>query len=238
VIATKAGLTRQAPGVWAPVGRPEYLRQKSGSACALGVERIDLLQLQSHRSKCPVAESLAPLSALQKEGKIAHIGLSEVDVKQFEERELATIVSVQNLFNLTNRSAEPARSCDAPLASRYSLVSLATGALAKPAAPLQMLAEEASRQPLTIGLAWLLKRRKSCCDPGYLHREAPRENVAGAELELSDANSRLSQRALAAPLAPRRARRWLRRTWGRDVSDVGIDVTSRSASGKPIDSAS
>ena len=98
VIATKVGFTRQGPGVWTPVGRPEYLRQQVElNLRHLGVERIDLLQLHRIDPAVPVADQIGELGALQAEGKIAHIGLSEVSVAQIEQaREVAPIVSVQN----------------------------------------------------------------------------------------------------------------------------------------------
>ncbi len=109
VIATKAGLTRPGPGDWKPVGRPEYLRQQCElSLRRLGVETHDLFQLHRIDPEVPVAEQVGELAELQKEGKIRHIGLSEIDVSQLEEaQKTAKIASVQNLFNLTNRDAEP-----------------------------------------------------------------------------------------------------------------------------------
>ncbi|HVW48411.1 MAG TPA: aldo/keto reductase, partial [Solirubrobacterales bacterium] len=109
VIATKAGLSRSGPGDWRPLGRPEYLRQQCEmSLRRLGLDTIDLFQLHRIDPKVPLAEQVGELANLQQEGKIRHIGLSEVDVPQLEEaQKTAKIVSVQNLFNLTNRTAEP-----------------------------------------------------------------------------------------------------------------------------------
>ena len=108
VIATKAGFTRSGPGAWAPVGRPEYLRQAVElSLRHLGLERIDLLQLHRIDPKVPVAEQLGVLAEMQAEGKIRHLGLSEVSVDEIEEAtKTAPIVSVQNLYNLSQRDAE------------------------------------------------------------------------------------------------------------------------------------
>jgi pyridoxine 4-dehydrogenase len=109
VIATKAGFTRQGPNQWTPVGRPEYLRQQTEmSLRILGVERIDLQQLHRIDPTVPLEDQIGELKALQDEGKIRHIGLSEVSVDEVEAAsKIATIVSVQNLFNLSRRDAEP-----------------------------------------------------------------------------------------------------------------------------------
>src|SRR6478735_3540111 len=108
VIATKAGLTRSGPDDWRPVGRPEYLRQQCElSLRHLGLERIDLFQLHRIDRAVPLADQLGELVLLQDEGKIAHIGLSEVSVEDIEAASAhATIVSVQNLYNVADRKAE------------------------------------------------------------------------------------------------------------------------------------
>ncbi len=190
VIATKAGLTRQGPNIWTPVGRAEYLRQQVElSLRHLGVERIDLLQLHRIDPKVPLAESLGALTALQKEGKIRHIGLSEVSVEQLEQaRKLATIVSVQNLFNLTNRSSEPLLDHVTKLGIAFiPWFPLATGKLAGNGSPLGKLAEKHHATPSQLALAWLLKRSPAMLPiPGTSSVEHLEENIAGAELELSD----------------------------------------------------
>jgi len=108
VIATKAGLTRHGPGIWRPLGRPEYLRQQCHlSLRHLGLERIELYQLHRIDPKVALAEQLGALVELQQEGKIHHIGLSEVGVAELQEAQrTATIVSVQNLYNLLDRGDE------------------------------------------------------------------------------------------------------------------------------------
>ena len=109
VIATKAGLTRQGPGGWTPLGQPAYLRQEvEMSLRRLGLERIDLFQLHRIDPAYPVADQVGELKQLQDEGKIRHIGLSEVDRRRSwqEAQKTAEIVSVQNLYNLANRDAE------------------------------------------------------------------------------------------------------------------------------------
>lgn len=135
VIATKAGLTRQGPDQWLPVGRPEYLRQQLElSLRHLGVERIDLYQLHRIDPQVPLAEQLGALTDLQRQGKIRHIGLSEVTVAQLTEaRQHAEIVSVQNLYNLADRSAEAVlEHAEAGGIAFIPWFPMATGELARP----------------------------------------------------------------------------------------------------------
>ena len=190
VIATKAGLTRSGPGVWKPVGRPEYLRQQVElSLRHLGLEQIELLQLHRIDPKVPLAEQVGELKALQDEGKIRHIGLSEVDVDQLTEaQQTAEIVSVQNLFNLTNRSAEPLlEHCEQHDIGFIPWFPLATGELSKAGGPLQRLADEQDASPSQLALAWLLKRSEVMLPiPGTSSVEHLEENLAAAQLELTD----------------------------------------------------
>jgi len=200
VIATKAGLSRQGPGIWTPIGRAEYLRQQVElSLRHLGVDRIDLLQLHRIDPKVPLAESLGALTDLQKEGKIRHIGLSEVDVAQLEQaRELAEIVSVQNLFNLTNRAAEPLLEHVTKLGVAFiPWFPLATGKLAASGGPLDQLARKHGATPSQLALAWLLKRSPVMLPiPGTSSLAHLEENMAGAELELSEAELASIDRAV------------------------------------------
>src|ERR1700683_2671901 len=139
VIATKAGLTRAGPGDWRPVGRPEYLRQQCElSLRHLGLERIELFQLHRIDPKVPVEESLGELVKLQEEGKIRHIGLSEVTVEELERAErTATSATVQTLYNLSNRAAEPVLDhCEDHGIGFIPWFPLATGKLSEPGGPL------------------------------------------------------------------------------------------------------
>jgi len=191
VIATKAGLSRQGPNRWTPVGRPEYLRQQVElSLRHLGLERIDLLQLHRIDPQVPMAESLGELVSLQKEGKIRHLGLSEVSVAQLDAaRKIAPIVSVQNLFNLSNRSAEALLDHSAKLGVAFiPWFPLATGALARPGGPLRALAERHQATPSQLALAWLLRRSPAMLPiPGTSSVKHLEENVAAAELSLTAA---------------------------------------------------
>jgi aryl-alcohol dehydrogenase-like predicted oxidoreductase len=161
VIATKAGLARAGPGDWRPLGRPEYLRQQCElSLRHLELERIELFQLHRVDPKVPLAEQVGELKLLQDEGKIRHIGLSEVTVEQLEEaQQTATIVSVQNLYNLADRSAERLLvHAEAHGIGFIPWFPLATGALAGEEGPLARLAHQYQATPSQLALAWLLKR--------------------------------------------------------------------------------
>jgi aryl-alcohol dehydrogenase-like predicted oxidoreductase len=189
-IATKAGLTRAGPNDWRPVGRPEYLRQQAElSLRHLGVERIDLFQLHRIDEKVPLADQVGELKLLQDEGKIHHIGLSEVTVEQLEEaRGTATIVSVQNLFNLANRSAEPllehAQAHDIAFIPWFPL---ATGELARAGGPLDKLAHEVGAKPSQLAIAWLLKRSPVMLPiPGTSSVAHLEDNLAAAAIALDD----------------------------------------------------
>jgi aryl-alcohol dehydrogenase-like predicted oxidoreductase len=190
VIATKAGFTRQGPGQWTPVGLPAYLRQQAElSLRNLGLERIDLFQLHRIDPAVPVAEQIGELRLLQDEGKIRHIGLSEVTVTELQvAQRIAPIVSVQNLFNLANRSAEPL--LDYATDNGIAFIPwfpLATGALAGAGSPLARLAAGQGATPSQLALAWLLRRSPVMLPiPGTSTVSHLEDNVAGATIELTD----------------------------------------------------
>ncbi len=189
VIATKAGLTRSGPDDWRPVGRPEYLRQQVHlSLRHLGLERIDLLQLHRIDAKVPIEDQIGELALLQKEGKIRYIGLSEVNVEQLEEAsKIAEIVSVQNLYNLAKRDAEPLLElCESKNIGFIPWFPLATGALTKGEGPLGDMAKRYNAAPAQLALAWLLKRSPVMLPiPGTSSVAHVEENIASAGIELS-----------------------------------------------------
>jgi len=190
VIATKAGLTRSGPGDWRPVGRPEYLRQQCElSLRHLGLERIDLFQLHRIDAKVPVAEQIGELALLQQEGKIGHIGLSEVSVAELQQaQQTAAIVSVQNLYNLADRSAEELlEHAEANGIAFIPWFPLATGKLAADGGPLQDIATRLGASASQLALAWLLRRSPVMLPiPGTSTVAHLEDNVAAAGLELSD----------------------------------------------------
>ncbi|MFE7800820.1 aldo/keto reductase [Nocardia sp. NPDC057440] len=191
VIATKGGLTRSGPGDWRPVGRPEYLRQQLHlSLRHLGLEQIDLYQLHRIDPAVPLADQLGALVELQREGKIRHIGVSEVTVEQLKQaREIADIVSVQNLYNLANRKAEDV--LDYATAENIAFIPwfpIATGELARPGGPLDTFAAEHGASPSQLALAWLLRRSPVVLPiPGTSSVGHVEENTAAATITLSDA---------------------------------------------------
>ncbi|MGN9808617.1 aldo/keto reductase [Micromonospora sp. BQ11] len=190
VIATKAGLTRSGPGDWRPVGRPEYLRQQCElSLRHLGLDTIGLYQLHRIDPQVPLADQLGELALLQQEGKIRHIGLSEVSVEEIEAaRKITPIVSVQNLYNLADRSAEEVVDhCERTGLAFIPWFPIATGNLARPGGPLDAISTEHGATPAQLALAWLLRRSPVMLPiPGTSSVAHLEENVAAAEVTLTD----------------------------------------------------
>lgn len=189
VIATKGGLTRQGPGKWLPVGRPEYLTQcVHMSLRRLRLERIDLYQLHRIDEKVPVEESLGALTDLQKAGKIRHIGLSEVSVDEMERaRKSATIVSVQNRYNIGERQHDPVlQYCEKNRLGFIPWFPVAAGKLVAPGGPLEASAKRYNVTVAQLSIAWLLQRSPAMLPiPGTSSVKHLEENVAAADVKLS-----------------------------------------------------
>ncbi|MET0133755.1 MAG: aldo/keto reductase [Kibdelosporangium sp.] len=190
VIATKAGFHRPGPGDWRVDARPERLRERAElSLRNLGLERIELFQLHRIDSRVPLADQLGALKELQDEGKIGHIGLSEVDVEGLRAaQEIVPIVSVQNLFNLADRSAEALlEHTEAEGIAFIPWFPLATGKLSEPGGPLGALAEQHGVTPSQLALAWLLRRSPVMLPiPGTSSVAHLESNTAAAGIELTD----------------------------------------------------
>lgn len=190
VIATKGGLTRSGPGQWAPVGRPEYLRQcVELSLRRLKLDCIDLYQLHRIDSKVPVAESLGALKELQRAGKIRHIGLSEVSVKEIEQaKKTVAIVSVQNLYNLGNRQSEAVLNyCTQHALGFIPWFPLAAGEMARPGGKFDQAAKRHGVTVAQLALAWLLQRSPVMLPiPGTSSAEHLVENTGAAALKLTE----------------------------------------------------
>jgi aryl-alcohol dehydrogenase-like predicted oxidoreductase len=190
VIATKAGFLRTGPDIWVEMGYPSYLRQECEmSLRRLGVETIDLFQLHRVDPKWPLADQVGELLTLKNEGKIRHIGLSEVDVDQLNQaQQIAEIVSVQNMYNLSVRKSEPL--LDEATKRGVGFIPwfpLASGPLAAADGPLQRIAADHHASPSQLALAWLLKRSPVVLPiPGTSKVAHLEENVAAAEITLTD----------------------------------------------------
>jgi pyridoxine 4-dehydrogenase len=190
VVATKAGLVRTGPGEWLPVGRPEYLRQEAEmSLRRLGLEQIPLFQLHRIDPQVPLEDQVGELRALQDEGKIGAIGLSEVSVDEIEQAaKIAEIASVQNLYNLTNRQSEDVLDyCDSRGIAFIPWFPIANGDLARPDGPVDHVVQATGATPAQVALAWLLARSPVVLPiPGTSTRAHLEENVASVELRLTD----------------------------------------------------
>jgi pyridoxine 4-dehydrogenase len=191
VIATKAGLTRQGKNKWLPVGRPEYLEQQvEMSLRRLKVERIDLWQLHRIDPKVPVEDSLGVIKKLQRQGKIRHVGLSEVKPHEIDQaRKVIDIVSVQNQYNIGDRQHEDVVDyCTQNNIAFIPWFPVAAGKLAQPGGKLDSSAKAHGATVSQLSLAWLLHRSPVMLPiPGTSSIEHLEENIAAANVSLSDA---------------------------------------------------
>jgi pyridoxine 4-dehydrogenase len=189
VIATKGGLKRTGPGQWPRDARPERLKERcEASLRRLKLDRIDLYQLHSPDPKVPYEDSVGALKELQDEGKIRHVGVSNVSVEQLRQaRDIVEVVTVQNRYNLEDRDSEDVlEACEAEGIGFIPWFPLATGRLAEPGGPLDRVAREHEATPGQIALAWLLARSPVMLPiPGTSSVEHLEENVAAATIELS-----------------------------------------------------
>jgi pyridoxine 4-dehydrogenase len=190
VIATKGGLQRTGPGEWPRDGRPEHLREAcEGSLRRLRLDAIELYQLHAPDEKVPYPESLGTLIELHGEGKIRHIGISNVDLGLLDTaRGMTEIATVQNRYNLIDRHSEDVlEECEAAGIGFIPWFPLATGSLAEPGGPLDEIARAHDATPAQVALAWLLQRSPVMLPiPGTGSVEHLEENLAGADLTLSD----------------------------------------------------
>jgi pyridoxine 4-dehydrogenase len=190
VVATKAGLLRPGPNEWAPLGFPAYLRQEvEMSLRRLGTDRIDLFQLHRIDSKFPADDQIGELAALKDEGKIEHVGVSNVTVEELAQaRAVTDIATVQNLYNLTDRSSEDVLDvCTEAGIGFIPWFPIAVGELARPGGPLDEISSRHGASPGQLALAWLLRRSPVVLPiPGTSSVEHLEENVAAAGIELTD----------------------------------------------------
>jgi aryl-alcohol dehydrogenase-like predicted oxidoreductase len=188
-IATKGGFTRPGPGRWVPDCRPERLKECcEGSLRRLRVDRIDLYQLHTVDSNVPYEESIGALRELQEEGKIRHIGISNVDIAHYDQaRSLVDVVTVQDRFNLTDRASEDVLDrCTEDGIGFIPWFPLAVGELAREGGPLDEIARAHDATPGQVALAWLLQRSPVMLPiPGTGSVEHLEENMGARELQLT-----------------------------------------------------
>lgn len=190
VIATKGGLIRTGPGQWHALGRPEYLRFACEmSLRRLAVDTIDLYQLHRIDPEVPAEEQFGVLAALKDEGKIRHVGLSEVSVEQLAAaQEHLDVASVQNRYNLLDRGSEAVlEACEAQGIAFLPWFPVAVGDLARPGGPLDELAEDTGASPAQLALSWLLARSPVMAPiPGTSSIAHLEENTGAAQVALDD----------------------------------------------------
>ncbi len=197
VIATKGGLLRPGPGQWVPDGSPKHLREAlEGSLRRLRLERIDIYQFHRPDPKVPFEDSVGELAKMRAEGKIRHVGLSNVTIDQLARaQKIVPIVTVQNRYNLANRESENMTAAQSEemidICARQGIgfipwFPLATGELARSGGPLDQIAKRHNATPSQIALAWLLQRSSTMLPiPGTSSVKHLEENVMGATIKLS-----------------------------------------------------
>jgi pyridoxine 4-dehydrogenase len=190
VIATKGGYERPGPNRWVENGTPQHLRSAcEGSLRRLRLERIDLYQLHRIDPKVPAEDQLGTLKDLQAEGKIKHIGLSEVSVRQIQHTQtIVPIVSVQNRYSVADRGSEDVlRYCEKEKIGFIPWFPLAAGQLSGADSPIRRAAGRLKATPSQVALAWLLSRSPVILPiPGTSNVEHLEENVAAAGLKIGE----------------------------------------------------
>jgi pyridoxine 4-dehydrogenase len=189
VIATKVGVARPSPTEWVPLGHPAYLRQQTElSLRRLRTERIDLLQLHRIDPAVPLEDQVGTLAELKAEGKVRHIGLSEVTVEQLAEAtEVAPIAAVQNMYNLSERAHDAVVDLAAERDIAFiPFFPIAVGTHAAPDGPVAEIAREIDATPSQVALAWLLHRSPTIVPiPGTSSVRHLRENLGALDVRLS-----------------------------------------------------
>jgi pyridoxine 4-dehydrogenase len=189
VIATKGGLRRSGPGQWPRDARPERLKECcEASLRRLKLDRIDVYQLHSPDPQVPYEDSVGALRELQDEGKVRHVGVSNVSLGELDRaRGIVEVVTVQNRYNLEDRDSEDVlEACEELGIGFIPWFPLATGRLAEPGGPLDRIAKRHDATPAQIALAWLLARSPVMLPiPGTSSVEHFEENVAATRIELS-----------------------------------------------------
>lgn len=197
VIATKGGLLRTGPGQWPPDGSPKHLREAlEGSLRRLRLDRIDIYQFHRPDPKVPFEDSVGEIAKMREEGKIRHVGLSNVTMDQLAQaQKIVPIVTVQNRYNLANRESEQMSAEQSEqmidLCAKQGIgfipwFPLATGQLAREGGPLDQIARKHNAKPSQIALAWLLMRSSTMLPiPGTSSAQHLEENVMGATIKLT-----------------------------------------------------
>jgi aryl-alcohol dehydrogenase-like predicted oxidoreductase len=205
VVATKAGLTRQGPNEWQPVARPEYLiQQVEMSLRWLKTDSIALWQLHRIDPKVPVEESLAPIAKLQKQGKIRHVGLSELKPHEIDRaRKVIQVVSVQNQYNLSDRQHEDVvEYCEKHNIAFIPWFPVAAGNLAKPGGKLDEIAKRHEATVAQVSVAWLLHRSPVILPiPGTSSVAHLEENMKAVHISLSAEEMKEIETAVAGKAA-------------------------------------
>ena len=192
VVATKAGLLRNADGDWLPHGDPDYIRnQVLASRDRLGVETIDLYQYHRPDPDTPFEDAVATFAELKDDGLVRHVGLSNVSVDQLETaRDIVDVATVQNRYNVADRDSEAVlEACEEYGIGFVPWYPLAAGDLGGVGEALDAVASEHGATRRQVAIAWLLERSEVTLPiPGTSSVEHLEENVAAADLDLTAAD--------------------------------------------------